>query len=286
MQGAVASHSTLVMLSEFEPRKYLNVIAKHKVNSLYAVTPMIAMILNEKPLVDTLDLSKVRAVHMASAPLSRKLLDDAKRYFPNAWITNSYGSTETGPRVFGGHPDSIATPELSVGYPIPEIPIRLVDGVLQVKSPGMMVKYNNRQDLYDKSVTDDGYFITNDLFTVDEQGFYYFAGRSDDMFKSGGNTVYPSKIEEVLESNSKVVSACVLGIDDDIKGKKPYAFIIPKSDDVPSEDELKQHVLNNCPAYMHPREIWFLDVFPLTGPNKIDKKLLLKLALAKLSTSA
>ena len=286
MQGAISSHSTLVLLSEFEAIKYIKTIEKHNVNSLYAVTPMIAMILNEKPLIDSANLSTVRAVHMASAPLSRKLLDSAKRYFPNAWITNSYGSTETGPRIFGGHPDGIPIPELSVGCPIPVIPVRIIDGILQVKSPGMMAKYNNRSDLYEKFVTADGYFITNDLFTVDEQGFYYFAGRADDMFKSGGNTIYPSKIEEILELNPKVMSACVLGIDDDIKGKKPYAFVIPNMDNLPTTEELRTYILDNCPTYMLPREIWFVHSFPLTGPHKIDKKQLLALALTNLNKSA
>jgi len=284
IQGTFAAHSTVIMLPEFNAKLYLKLIDKYKVNTLYAVTPMIAMLINEKPLIDQIDLSCVRVIFMASAPLSKNLLDNIQRYFPTAWLSNSYGLTEAGPRVFGPHPDkTIVKPILSVGYPVPQIQIRLVDGVLQVKSPSMLTRYNNRPDLMAKSLTEDGFFITNDLFTVDENGFYYFMGRADDMFKSGGNTVYPSKIEEILESHDEVQNAVVVGIEDDIKGKKPYAFVIRTSGSVVSEQQLIDHVLANAAVYMHPRRIWFLDTLPLIGSNKIDKKYLEKLALEYLA---
>jgi acyl-CoA synthetase (AMP-forming)/AMP-acid ligase II len=284
IQGTFAAHSTVIMLPEFNAKLYLKLIDKYKVNTLYAVTPMIAMLINEKPLIDQIDLSCVRVIFMASAPLSKNLLDNIQRYFPTAWLSNSYGLTEAGPRVFGPHPDkTIVKPILSVGYPVPQIQIRLVDGVLQVKSPSMLTRYNNRPDLMAKSLTEDGFFITNDLFTVDENGFYYFMGRADDMFKSGGNTVYPSKIEEILESHDEVQNAVVVGIEDDIKGKKPYAFVIRTAGSVVSEQQLIDHVLTNAAVYMHPRRIWFLDTLPLIGSNKIDKKYLEKLALEYLA---
>jgi acyl-coenzyme A synthetase/AMP-(fatty) acid ligase len=120
------------------------------------------------------------------------------------------------------------------------------------------------------------------LFRVDEQGFYYFEGRADDMFKSGGHKVYPSRIEELLESHPGVANAVVIGVDDDIKGKKPYAFVIRKNGSEVTEQELKTHVLDNAAAYMHPRGVWFLDQFPLSGTNKIDKKALLAAAIQNL----
>ena len=287
IQGTFAGHSTVIMLPEFNAKMYLKLIDKYKVNTLYAVTPMIAMLINEKPLIDQTDLSSVRVIFMASAPLSKNLLDNIKQYFPTAWLSNSYGLTEAGPRVFGPHPDKrIVQPTLSVGYPVPQIQIRLVDGVLQVKSPSMMTRYNNRPDLMAASLTEDGFFITNDLFTVDENGFYFFVGRADDMFKSGGNTVYPSKIEEILESHAEVQNAIVLGIEDDIKGKKPYAFVIRTTGSVVSEQQLKDYVLANAAVYMHPRRIWFLDKLPLIGSNKIDKKNLEKSALEYLAVDS
>jgi acyl-CoA synthetase (AMP-forming)/AMP-acid ligase II len=282
VQKSIASHSTVVLLPEFDAKKYLKVIPKYKINRLYAVPPMLAMMVEEKTLIDKADLSSVKVIYMASAPLSSKLLSNVKRYFPQSLVFNSYGLTEMGPSIFGPHPKNIPRPNLSVGYPDPRISVRIVDGILQIKSPGMMLGYNNRPDLYSESVTSDGYFITKDLFTVDENGFYYFVDRADDMFKSGGNTVYPSKIEEILETHSEVDRAVVLGIEDDIKGKKPYAFVTRKNNNL-TEETLKNYVLKKAAPYMLPRRIWFLDTLPVNGTNKIDKKTLEKMALTNLS---
>jgi acyl-coenzyme A synthetase/AMP-(fatty) acid ligase len=95
--------------------------------------------------------------------------------------------------------------------------------------------------------------------------------------------VYPSQVESILESHPSVASAFVLGIEDDIKGSKPYAFVILEKNKNVTEEELKQHALNNGPAYQHPRKIWFLEEFPLAGTNKINKKILEKYATENLA---
>lgn len=281
IQSAIAGHATTILLEEFNAKFYVDVLEKIKVNTIYAVTPMLAMILQEEKIYN-LDLSHIRVIYMASSPLSEKLLNDLKIVFPNAYFYNSYGTTETGPRIFGQHPNKdIPRPPMSVGYPREEISIRLIDGILQIKSPHMFSSYNNRQDILNQSLTEDGYFITNDIFEVDENGFYYFVGRADDMFKSGGNTVYPSKIQELLESHPGVKSAQVIGLDDEIKGKKPYAFVIPNTKLV--EKDLQDYIAKKAPAYMIPRKIYFIDQFPLLAVNKIDKKKLIQMATENLT---
>lgn len=285
LQGSIAGHSTVFLLPEFDAKKYLKLLDRYNINCLYVVTPMIAMLINEKPLVDSTDLSKVKVIHLASAPLSQKLYNDLTGYFPNAKLLNSYGCTEVGPGLFGQHPDpSIPKPPLSVGYPSKEIQTRIVNGVLQLKSPGMFSGYTNKPEQYKESITEDGFFITNDLFEVDENGFYFFQGRADDMFKSGGNTVYPSKIQEILEQHSGVKSACVIGVNDDIKGKKPYAFVLLNYQ--VSEENLKEFFLSQAEPYLLPRKIWVVESFPLTSTNKIDTKQLLKLAEEYLSNGS
>jgi acyl-coenzyme A synthetase/AMP-(fatty) acid ligase len=70
----------------------------------------------------------------------------------------------------------------------------------------------------------------------------------------------------------------VVPVDDDIKGQKPVAFVIPKSGPMPSEHELKQFALANAPAYQHPRFVWFVDDLPLASTNKVDRNQLMKVA--------
>jgi acyl-CoA synthetase (AMP-forming)/AMP-acid ligase II len=167
---------------------------------------------------------------------------------------------------------------MSVGYPNPEIQYRIVNEVLQIKSPSVMLKYNNMDN---NIFTEDGYYITNDLFNIDEQGFYYYQGRSDNMIISGGNNIYPRQIELVLEKHPLVKEVVVIGLDDDIKGQKPYAFIISHNKEkhiAHIEKELKEHILKQLPANHCPKKIWVLDNFPLLGVNKVDKNELKKLA--------
>jgi acyl-coenzyme A synthetase/AMP-(fatty) acid ligase len=164
----------------------------------------------------------------------------------------------------------------SVGYPRDGIEYRIIDGILQIKSPSMMSSYYKKGK--SKSITNDGFFVTNDLFEIDKDGFYYFIGRADDVFKCGGNKVMPEEVEAILDSHPAVATSAVIGLEDEIKGKKPYAFVVLEKDKTATQEELIQHSLNSGPAYQHPRKIWFLDTLPLAGTNKIDKKRLEELA--------
>jgi acyl-coenzyme A synthetase/AMP-(fatty) acid ligase len=239
---------------------------------------MIAAMLNETELLETLDLSSVKMISMGSAPTSKALFENIRLQFPHVKIRTSYGTTELGPGLFAAHPNNIPIPDASVGYPLPGIECRIVNGILQVKSPAMMANYTNAEN---KSLTEDGFFITNDLFEVDENGFYFCIGRADDMFKSGGNAIYPRQLEVVLELYPAILSAVVLGIDDPIKGAKPYAFVVLKKNSVTSSQtvvEIKQYMTTKFPLSHCPREIWLLDEMPLNGVNKIDKEKLLGMA--------
>ena len=95
-----------------------------------------------------------------------------------------------------------------------------------MKSPALMLGYHNRPDLV--PMTPDGYYVTGDVFRRDENGFHYFVGRSDDMFVSGGENIYPGDVERMLERHPDVAQACVVPIADEIKGQKPVAFIVPQ----------------------------------------------------------
>jgi acyl-CoA synthetase (AMP-forming)/AMP-acid ligase II len=96
------------------------------------------------------------------------------------------------------------------------------------------------------------------------------------MFISGGENIFPSEVEKVLETHPAVEQSAVIPVPDDIKGTKPVAFVVVRG--AVDEATLKSHVLAHAPAYMHPRRIWFLDALPLMGTNKIDKSQLAALA--------
>ena len=287
-----AAHATIVLLPKFEAKSYIEAIGQHRPTWLTAVPPMIAMMLREGDTLARTDVSSVEFIRMGSAPVSASLMEATHRAFPNAKVTNAYGTTEAGPVVFGPHPKGLPQPENSVGYPHPQVALRLVDGadrnavegVLEMKCPAVMNGYHNRPDVK-PPFTPDGFYITGDVFRRDDNGFHYFVGRSDDMFVSGGENIYPADVERMLERNPDVGQAVVVPIDDDIKGTKPVAFIIPKAGRKPTEDGIKQFALAHAPAYQHPRFVWFVDELPLASTNKVDRKALHALAQQRVAAA-
>ncbi len=278
---ACAAHITVVLLPQFEARAYIRAIGEHRVTWITGVPPMMAMLMQQRDLLETTDLSSVRHVRCGSAPVSPSLLAAIRRTFPNAGFVNGYGTTEAGPVVFGPHPDGIPTPPLSVGYPHPAVELRLRgedgrigdQGVLEQKCPAIMNGYWNRPDIR-PPITEDGFYVTGDVFRRDENGFHYVIGRVDDMFISGGENIFPSEVEKVLETHPAVEQSAVIPVPDEIKGTKPVAFVVLRPGATADEAALKAHALANAPAYMHPRRIWFLDALPLAGTNKVDKAVL------------
>jgi long-chain acyl-CoA synthetase len=148
-----------------------------------------------------------------------------------------------------------------------------------VKTPAMTPGYINRPDATEKLFTADGWLTTNDVIRQDENGFCYFVRRADDMFVCGGENVYPAAVEEILEAHPAVEQACVVPVPDDLKGAKPIAYVVTRSAQSVSENDLKQHVLTHAPAFMHPRRVFFVAQLPLSPTNKIDRSVLQKQAL-------
>ena len=168
--------------------------------------------------------------------------------------------------------------------------LRLVDGadqnaaqgVLEMTCPALMLGYHNRPDV-PPPITPDGFYITGDVFRRDADGFHYFVGRTDDMFVSGGENIYPADVERMLERHPDVAQAAVVPIDDDIKGSKPVAFVIRKPGRAVDADAVKQFALANAPAYQHPRSVWFVDELPLASTNKLDRAALQRMAQERIA---
>ncbi len=289
---ACAAHATIVLLPQFTAGAYIEAIERYRCTWLTAVPPMIAMMLREGQALARTDLSSVEFVRMGSAPVGASLMQAIRRALPQAAVTNAYGTTEAGPVVFGPHPSGLPQPETSVGYPHPRVALRLVDGgnrdadqgVLEMRCPAVMNGYHERPDVT-PPFTADGFYVTGDVFRRDRDGFHYFVGRTDDMFVSGGENIYPAEIERMLERHPAVAQAAVVPVDDQIKGQKPVAFVVAKGDRRPNGDEIKHFALANAPAYAHPRFVWFLDELPLASTNKVDRVALRKLAAERVAGS-
>ena len=274
-QGLTAG-AALPLLPQFDVARYIEAIGRYGCTVISGVPTMMSMVLARKDLLAHTDTSSVRTIMMGSAPSSSQLLKQLGSVFPNARALVVYGITEGGPVPLGPHPEGKPRPDGSIGVPYRGTQARLVggtrddEGELIVRNPGILLGYHNLPDETSKRIKA-GWYYTGDICRRDAEGFYYFVGRTDDMFVCGGENIFPIEVETLLERHPAVHQAYVMPFDHEMKGHVPYAFVVLRAGARATEDELKQFALSNGPAYQHPRRVYFLDQLPLAGTNKIDQ---------------
>jgi long-chain acyl-CoA synthetase len=273
MRGSVKpmlyAGATVVLMARFEPRSFLEAIARHRCTHAAGVPAMFALLLREEQLLAELDFSCLRQVSMGSAAVPPDLMDKVQRAFPGAAVKESYGLTE------GGGPlraplDGRPVPRGSCGVPAPETEVKLVEGELWVRSPYVLKGYHNLPELTRERIVE-GWLRTGDLFEVDAAGFYYFRGRLDDMFSCGGENIYPKDVENLLISHPDVVDAAVVPHPHRVKGLAPVAMVVTRPGAALEPAALRRHCLEHGPAFAHPREILLVERLPLSGADKVDR---------------
>ena len=267
-----------VLLPNFEPRRFLRVLSEYRCTVAGAVPAVFTLLLQEKDLIDSLDFSALRALKLGSAPVQEELMSAVEQAF-GVDVSESYGLTEGGPVMIGSSLDGRKAPFGSCGVAWPEGEIKLIaadgrehpsDGELWVKNPGVTPGYYNLPEVNAQRLKD-GWLATGDLFHVDADGFFYFRGRTDDMFNSGGENIYPKEVENLLITHPEVYDASVVPVPHPVKGHVPVAMVMLSDDAQADEDELKSFCLANGPAYAHPRRVQVVDEMPLNGAGKVDR---------------
>ncbi|TQE99717.1 MAG: acyl--CoA ligase [Spiribacter salinus] len=280
--------ATCVLLPRFETGVYADGITRWKCTWVTAVPPMIAMLLRDEQALAGTDFDSVKFVRLGSAVVTPQLREQIRQICPEATVINAYGTTESGPVTFMPLTAEDGPVE-TLGYEHPEVAVRLVDasgaqtdqGVLEIRSPAAMRGYYRRPHI-PHPFTQDGYYRTGDIFRRDAEGRYYFVGRHDDMFVCGGENIYPAEVEMVLERHSEIQQACVVPVEDEIKGYKPVAFVAVREGSVILEKDVQDFVLSAVPVYQYPRRIFFVSNMPLAGTNKVDREQLKEKAAKEL----
>ncbi|MDB5811799.1 MAG: acetyl-CoA synthetase [Betaproteobacteria bacterium] len=284
-QGLTAG-AKLPLLPQFDAERYIDAIGAYRCTVISGVPTMTSMVLAKKDRLAATDVSSVHTVMMGSALASRQIFDELHQYFPNAEALVVYGVTEGGPVPLGPHPQGKSRPQGSVGVPYKGTGAELIGGInpdegeLILKNPGVLLAYHNLPDETAKRIRN-GWYHTSDICRRDADGFYYFVGRTDDMFVCGGENVFPIEVVSLLESHPAVQQAVVLPFEHEMKGQVPYAFVVLRAGHGATEDELKQFTLEHGPAFRHPRRIFFLERMPLAGTNKIDQQALRRIGSAQ-----
>lgn len=282
MAGAIKpmlhAGGSVVLLPGFDAERFIQTLAEYKITRSGGVPAAFSMMLRHRALISSLDFSHLQALVIGSAPVTKELADQIEEAF-GVTVGESYGLTEGGPVMLGPPLDGRAVPHGSCGVAWPEGEVKLVGtdgndhdslGELWVRNPGVTPGYYHLPEVNAERLQD-GWLRTGDLFFLDANGFYYFKGRTDDMFNSGGENIYPKEVENLLLSHPQVVDACVVPVKHALKGEVPVALVMVTDGAPVAEDDLKGYCLDNGPPYAHPRKIDIATQIPLNGAGKIDR---------------
>lgn len=279
MKAVFHSGSSAVILPSPEPAEILKAIETHQCTYISGVPALYRMLVTHlKESSASYDLGSLKYAICGSSDTPVELLEDIRKWM-GIEVYEGYGLTEGGPVVLesrkGMHKPG------SAGIPLPGCSIQIVDlleeavsagtiGELWVRNPGVADGYWNLPDVTSKRITADGWLKTGDMAWQDEEGYVYIVGRKDDMIIVGGENVYPKEVENILLQHPHIEDACVLPVLHPLKGEVPVAFVVTRKEI--GREEIKSFFIERGPAYAHPREIYYLDAFPLTGPGKVDRQ--------------
>lgn len=185
-------------------------------------------------------------------------------------ITERYGMTECG-IIASNAPGN---PRVgTVGTALPEMKLRVGDGsVVEVKGPHLLHSYWRRPEATAAAFTDDGWFITGDIGTLDPDGVLTLSGRASDMIISGGYNIYPKEVEQVLDRDPQIAEAAVVGWPDQEWGEQVVAFVVLNADT--TEETFRQPELAELARFKHPRQFVFVSELPRNAMGKVQKSVL------------
>lgn len=228
----------------------------------------------------------VEKVTNTAAALPEEFIPDLKKIFPNALIFKMYGLTEC-KRVCYLEPELIDAKPGSVGKAIPGTECFLLSqegklvppgerGILHIRGPHIMLGYWNKPELSNEMLKQavlpgEKVLCSNDWFKMDEEGFLYFLGRTDDIIKTRGEKVSPVEIENIIYKIHGIKEVAVIGIPDEIMGESIIAFITPHDKIQLEPKEILIECMSKLEIFMVPQKIVILKEMPKNSNGKIDK---------------
>ena len=282
-------------LDNFDPEKVLEVVEKEQCTNIMG-TPTIYIEILRHPKFDRRNLTSLRTGVIGAAPSPVQLIEDIMAEMGVSGLLAAYGMKEnsgatTATRV-GDPPEVIAS---TVGKPLPDVEIKIVDpetgqalereekGELCTRGYLVMKGYYKMPEETATVIDDDGWFHTEDLGVITNEGNLKITGRLKDMFISGGTNVYPAEIENYLFKHPKVKQVSVVGVSDSKMGEVGMAFIILEHEKMSSPEEIIGFCKGKIANYKVPKYVEFVEEFPLTAMGKVQKFKLKETGEVKLS---
>lgn len=274
-----------VMLEEFSPEGALELIEKEKATAIGVVPTHLIKMLEAN--TSKYDLSSLRFIRSAGGYLSPQVAEEAENAF-GAVITSDLGTQDMGSVSGCRVKDSKDLRRRTVGRMLPGNRVRLMDedgnevpegepGILYFRGPHAPAGYYRDEKLTSTVFDPDGWTTTGDIVKFDQECLWIL-GRAKDMIIRGGQNIYPAEIEGLLNNHPKVASVAVVGYPDREMGERTCAYVIPKSSQEFTFDEMVDFLKGKKLAmYKLPERLEIVDDFPTVGDSgKVNKETLKK----------
>ena len=276
--------------SKFDPEFTFTLLEKYEVKNTFIPPTALKMMKSFNQKFKGKNL-KLRTLGSGGESLGQELLKWGKEIF-DVGINEFYGQTECNLTI--SNCGLIMKQKLgSIGKPVPGHNVRLMNKegsfindeneegeiVVNSSSPSTFLGYWNNKSETEKKIID-GWLHTGDYATLDEDGYFYFKGRKDDLINSSGYRIGPSEIENTILSIDEVEMAAVVGVPDDLRGQIVKAVIVPKNkfyinnQNLELKDKIKNKVKDKLAAHEYPRIIEFVYELPLTTTGKIKRNII------------
>lgn len=291
--GAVLSNlfagRQLVYLPQFDAQEWIRLVTQRRITNATVVPTMLDRIIDALE-TQPVTLPTLQSLAYGGSRVPLPLVRKALKLLPNVGFVNAYGLTETSSTIAVLTPqdhreaDRAEDPRIarrlgSVGQAVPGIELEIRNGrgdalpagetgELWVRGPQVSGRYAELGSVLDSQ----GWFPTRDIATVDEDGYLYIGGRSDDTIIRGGENISPAEIEDVLVEHPEVRECAVVGVDDLEWGQIIVAAVVPRADYGPNPEDLRSFVRARLRSSRTPDQVVFLGELPVNAIGKLVRR--------------
>ena len=269
--------ATLVTRPRFNAEQFAEDIQRYKATIVFALTSMWRFVLQSKKL-DRVDVSSVRVVLGGGERTPQTIFEELAA--KGLYMQQVFGQTENSLMMVLPKED-VQRKMGSIGLPGFFTDVWIGDeqgselphgttGEIVAKGPNVMMGYWNMPEKTNETIKN-GILFTGDLGYRDDEGYFYIVDRAKDMYRSGGENIYPAEIEKVLANNPKILNVAIIGVPDEKWGETGMAFIVVKDGESLTEDEIIDFLKGKIARFKFPAHIMFIDDLPMTTSGKIKK---------------
>jgi fatty-acyl-CoA synthase len=285
MGGLATLHmgGRLVLQRKFEPVELIRLIERHRATTVWLAPAMVNAVLQCAELGQA-DLSSIKLIMSGGEKMPEARLKQVLEIFPGLWFADAYGLTETVSSDTFMPYEYMHAKIGSVGKPLPHVRVRVIDdagndtpddaiGEIAVRGPKVFAGYW-RDEEATAQCFQNGWFRTGDMGRLDSDGFLYVEDRKKDMIVSGGENIATPEVERVLYEHPSVLEAAVIGHPDSAWGEVPHAFVVIRSGEHFSPEELSHFCRERLAKFKVPKYFDQVDALPRTPSGKVLKRLL------------